>query len=133
MTMDRELEEQLTRVIGLFRSAANRRWGKECGTRGWEPPPPDSTKAEAARAHTLKVAASPDWVRGSETPTQKLAREYFELHPEATSREASNATGVSRTVCKAVKAKLAAKCGIGRPHDKIPVGAACGGGSCEGH
>lgn len=131
--MDRELEEQLTRVIGLFRSAANKRWGKEERSKNWSPPPPDATKNEAVRELTTKAINARGWVKGSETPIQKLAREYFELHPEATSREASNATGVSRTVCKAVKAKLAAKCGIQRPHDKIPVGAACGGGSCEGH
>lgn len=133
MTMDRKLEDQFTRVLGLFRSAANRHWGPEDGSRSWSPPPPDATKNEAVRELTTRAINSPCWVKGSETPLQKLAREYFERHPGATAAAASIATGVSHTVCKAVKTKLAAQCGIGRPHDKSSVGASCGGESCEGH
>lgn len=102
--MDTDLETQMGRVVVALRAAANRIWGPDDSPHSKDLAPDART---AVLAHeSMKLGSNKSWVSGSETPLQKLVRDYLEQHPDAKAIEACRATGVSYTVCKLVKQRM---------------------------
>jgi hypothetical protein len=101
--MDRELENQMDRVVVAFREAANRAWGP-ASSRNTDPPRDD--RAAELERQTRSCVRQKGWEIGSETPLQKASREYLEKNPNATAVEVCRETGIGYAVCKAVRSRF---------------------------